>query len=717
MQISLKWVNELVNIETVNLDELINKLTLGGFEVEEVFETEINHEKIISLDISTTANRSDSLSIQGLSLEIAALLNQSPKVSNYSTKDFSWSKKIQTVSQLSLTNLECTGFVSLIVENLTDLTPPKWLQQKLITSGVTPENNLLDFQNYILLETGYPFEIYDLEKIYSKLEKENSEFNLKLTSSENLSEFSASNKITYKLDNSLFVIKANELVISLAGIISNEEVQYSNTTSSLLIEGSIFNAAHIRQQSRKLGLRTDRSSRYEKSLKNTNLLESLYRLIALLRIKNPNLICKLHTIAQSSEEDVKTISLNYETIKNVLGPIDIQPNLESNELSNFYNYSYISPKIVTELLERLSFTVKYDNSNKVWEVIIPFLRNDDIVLEIDLIEEIGRLYGFNNFLTRLPNIKKIGTEDSHYKIRKKLTSCLIHLGLNELIQYSLVPNQTHLTNEIELINPLVKDYSNLRLSLLPNLLTAVADNIKNGNSILESFEYGHIFSGERSETLVEQESIAGIFGGIKTKSSWSERLETVNWFEAKGRMDQLFQKLNLLIYWKSYFPIKETKILHPYRTAEIYLTTGIKLGVFGQIHPIVAKQLSVSPNLYLFEFNFETIQTQMYQNKVVVYQDYSSYPKIIKDLSFIIKDNISFHRLKEILYLNGTKFLTEIKLLDEYRGNSIPENSTSLCLQFIFQSKQETLQNKKIETIIQKLESVLMKKFNAIIRV
>lgn len=705
MQISLKWVNELVNIETVNLEYLIDKLTLGGFEVEEILEVEVGNEKIITLDISATANRSDSLSIQGISLEIAALLNEVPKVSNYSTKNSIWSENIETLSKNSLHENDCLGFIAITIENLNTLTSPKWLKNKLVCSGITPENNFQDFQNYILLETGYPFEFYDLEKIQAKLNS--SKFNLNLTVGKAGEKFLANNDTEYNLNNSILMVNANELPISIGGIIPNKSIECSIDTKSLLIEGSVFNAAKIRQQSRMLGLRTDRSSRYEKALKNINLLESFYQLISLLRIANPNLICKFHTIAQPINQKNRTITLNFSNIKKVLGP---------TKESTKSNQEYISPKIITDSLERLKFEVDYDKTNNLWEVTVPNLRSDDIVREIDLIEEIGRLYGFDNFLTRLPAIKNIGMKDLSYQTRKKVTNCLINLGLNELIQYSLVNEKEYIENEIELINPLVKDYANLRSSLLPNLIKSIQKNINQGNFIIEGFEYGHVFSKTDLNVIQEIEKIAGVFGGIETKISWSETSKSLNWFEAKGRIEQLFKKLNVSIHWENYEPIKEKNILHPYCSATLCLSNGGRLGIFGQIHPIMAKKLNISSNLYLFEFDFELIQNQMKKNKLSVYNEYSTYPKIIKDLSFIIHKNNSFKELQNILYLNGSQFLTDINLLDEYSGNTIPEDHTSLCLQFIFQSDKTTLQNKKIESIIDHLKTVLVTKFNATIR-
>jgi phenylalanyl-tRNA synthetase beta chain len=594
--------------------------------------------------------------------------------------------------------------VAVVLENLTDLTVPKWIKQKLLSSGIIPVNNLLDFQNYILLETGYPFEFYDFDKICSKLNCSN--FKLSLAKAENKIKFLASNDITYELDLFNTILKANDLAISIAGIIESKDYQYSENTTSLLIEGSIFNAATIRQQSRNLGLRTDRSARYEKSLKNTYLFQSLYRLIYLLRISNPKLICKLHTIAKNVESISRPIILRYQTIKEILGPIQNQPKND---------FIYLTPETITDYLNRLDFKFSYDNSSLIWEVEVTDVRSNDLTREIDLIEEIGRLHGFNNFLTTLPKINTIGNEDPTYQTRKKITSCLLNLGFNELIHYSLVSQTTFLDNEIKLINPLLSDCSNLRLSLLPNLIKTVQENLKQGNLFIEGFEYGHVFSEDRLKNFKEREYVAGIFGAIKTKLTWSSSEEALTWFEAKGKIEQFFKQLNILTYWKTLVSNND-KIFHPYRSAEICLPNCQKLGTFGQIHPILSNKLGLSTQIYLFEFDVELIQHQIQMNKLTIYREYTVYPKIIKDLSFIINQKISFEELKTTLYANGTKFLSNINLLDEYKGKSIPEGQISLCFQLTFQSKERTLENKEIENIVNNLQLVLTNKFNAFIR-
>lgn len=707
MQISLDWVSELVNIEDVSLDNLIEKLTLGGFEVEETLELEINERKAIALDISATANRADSLSIKGISKEIGGLLDKPYKNSRYLTNSFDCHELIKNSLQYCDELDNYSTFIAITVENITDFTIPKWINEKLVCSGLQPMNNLLDFQNYILLETGYPFEFYDLNKIRSKLYYSN--FNLILTKASE-SSFLANNQSEYTLNKDILLLKADNLDLSIAGVISHNEVSYTNQTKALLIEGSIFNSKKIRQQSRVLGLRTDRSARYEKGLNNSYLIEPIYRLISLLKISNPNLICKIHTASQNRKKGLTNIILIYENITEILGPI-------SGNSNDIDTVKYLLPNQISDYLKRLKFKFLFDETRSIWNVQIPDSRIDDITREIDLIEEIGRLHGFNNFVINLPKIHTIGIEDFSYQARKKITSCFLSEGFNELIQYSIVSDQLTDKNTLKLVNPLLSDCSSLRSSLLPNLVNTVSENLKQGNLNLEGFEYGHVFSGNITSKYIESEQVSGIFGGVKLKTHWSELPKYLSWFEGKGKIEEIFRKLNILIYWKNCLSKTYKQILHPYRTAQLCLMNGDILGVFGQIHPILAKQKNISSELYLFEFNFELLKNELLNTKLPFYHRYSLYPTIIKDLSFIVDQTVSFDKIQQTILENGTKFLVQIKLLDEYRGASIPEEKTSLCIQLTFQSTKKTLVNKEIEDIMNHLQSVLIERYNIMARI
>jgi phenylalanyl-tRNA synthetase beta chain len=340
MYTSLDWINELVSLETVQLNDLIDKLTLGGFEVEETLEIEINKQKKTVLDISATANRADSLSIKGIAKEVTALLDTQSLESLYTQQALNYQDQIEDTLISSEPSINYSTFVAITIENLTDFTIPKWLTEKLLCSEIEPTKNLLDFQTYILLETGYPFEFYDLDRVKQVIKTEDFEFTLKPATENTI--FTANNNLNYNLDPSILVVEANNYPLSIAGIIPNETVSYTPETKSLLIEASIFNSKKIRQQSRILGVRTDRSARYEKGLNNSSFIQALIRLISLLKISNPELVCKIHTTSQVELPGLSKIVLGYENIIEILGPVRDNSNQELTQLSPIQITNYLN---------------------------------------------------------------------------------------------------------------------------------------------------------------------------------------------------------------------------------------------------------------------------------------------------------------------------------------------------------------------------------------
>ena len=695
MYISLEWINELVNLKKLKIEELIEKLTLGGFEVEEKLVFEVNNKSKTSLDISATANRADSLSIKGIAKEIKALTKQTEHESKYRLKNFDYEIALEKVLYSDQSSVTCSNFIGITVENLTNISIPTWLKEKLVCSGIEPQNNLLDFQNYILVESGYPFEFYDLDKIQEKTNRKN--FNLSLKPGILNETFEASNNIDYKLNRDVLILKADDQPLSIGGIISNKSVCYSNTTTSLLIEASIFNSKKIRQQSRVIGLRTERSARYEKGLNSNSFFTALIRLLLLLKSSNPQTIFKIHTASQFQNLQPFTISLKYTNIIEILGPSVGVNNSKSKDLT---------PTQISEYLKRLEFNFKFDKNNLIWSVEIPISRMDDLEREIDLIEEIGRLHGFNNFVTSLPNISKIGKEDFSYQIRKKLTNCFLNEGLSELVQYSLVNDSS--LKSIKLINPLISDCSSLRRSLLPNLIHLLSENSKQGNSMIKGFEYGHIFSTNVQGEYTEKEVVSGVFGGLKTKRDWNDNLKSLSWFEAKGKIDNLFKKLNLKVTWKNTEKNLYKNTLHPYRTADLYINDTIYLGTFGQINPLSSYKNNISKDIFLFEFELETIKNEFKKQKLPLYRAYSLYPKVTKDLSFIVDKKLPFKQIENTIFKAKTKYLKSIKLVDQYEGSPIPNYQVSLCIQLTFQSTEKTLLTKEIEKSIESIQKCLI---------
>lgn len=693
MRVSLNWLNQLVNIENVNLEHLIEKLTLGGFEVEEVLKVNIDSKEEIIIDISATANRADSLSIKGIAKEINSLIKIPQRTSElltpYSVKNFSSVDGIE----------DCSIFFAVTIENLTNCTSPDWLKQRLKSVGTFPLNNLSDYQNYVLLETGFPFEFYDLAKIKEQLKT--CKLNLTLGYPAPCTKFMGKNDIDYILNEKTLVLKMNETILGIAGIIPHKNMSCGGEINSLLIEGAIYNSQSIRKTSRILNIRTDRSARYEKGLSNFDFVKSFNRLITLLKIQNPNLICKLVTAYKKVEKTVSPIKLRYKNIVKILGPTKINSTNQRNKID------YLQ---VSDFLSQLSFKFKFNKSTLVWEIEVPKFRSDDITREIDLIEEIGRLYGFNNFVTSLPKTNKTGLRDISYQIRKKLILCFLSEGLNELIHYSF--SKKHQKNSIQLLNPISVEHKNLRTSLLPAIIGTVSENLKQTNSSIEGFEFGHTFLKNK-----ETEYVAGVFGGIPIKTRWSEQSKNLSWFEAKGKIEEIFLKLNLSVIWKISNLTNYEKLVHPHRAVDLLFNDKTYFGIFGQIHPVLARKLNLSLELYLFEFNLDSLIIKLKNNKLSLYERYSFYPKILKDLSFIVNRRFSFEDIKNTIIYKGSPYLVQVNLLDEYQGKSIPPSFTSLCIQLIFQSTERTLTTKEIEDVLQYIKLLLAKKFDAKIRI
>jgi phenylalanyl-tRNA synthetase beta chain len=707
MLISLEWLNELIDLKTVNFEDLLETLTLGGFEVENSYELNINNKKDTIIDITTTPNRSDTLSFKGIAKEISSLANKFSKLSKYGNKICDTERLILN-SILKIPNLEkekknYSIFCTITVENIKTFYSPNWLKQKLLRIGIEPSNNILDLKDYIRLETGYPFELYDLDKI--RLAINNKNFKLSLNCEKLLEPFQGSNNFQFTGNSNVLVLKANQELLSIAGILVNKKFEYDNYSKSLLIEASIFNAKQIRQLSRTIRVRTDRSSLYEKELNSTYLVESLCRFLYLLKSLDNKIHINIHTAANFNKIEPTIIRLDYQTVIQILGPIII------NKTNKF---DKLSPLNISNYLTRLNFLFNFDKLNLIWEVKVSLQRSDDIKREIDIIEEIARLHGFNNFATILPDLHQIGKEDFSYQIRKKITSHFLNEGFNEIITYSLINLGNN--EEISIINSLSKDYSLLRSTLLQNLIYVWQENSNQATLNLEAFEYGHVFLPSKSIIPIESEQIGGIFGSVKMKNEWSSNVTTLSWFEAKGKLEQLFNKLNLFVYWKKGLPKIYNEILHPYRTSKLYLIPGIALGVFGQINPILANKLNISTKLYLFEFNLEIIKNDYKYKKLLNYNIYSLYPKVFKDLSFVISKKINFTKIKNLIFSISPKVLISIDLLDEYKGNFIPETMTSLCIQFTFQSNEKTLLTKEVEEILKNIRFVLIEEFNCSIR-
>ncbi|CAM9097513.1 unnamed protein product [Discosporangium mesarthrocarpum] len=738
MYISLKWIQHLIGFQKLTIQSLINKLILAGFEVENVIP--LNND--ILLELSLTANRTDSSNIKGLIVEINSLFNldmflevsRSIKLLK-SSNNF---EKPNFLSQFILENIKYklynnyflffkkyitwehflqkkyfhTRKLKILKKNTTILyhnkskfirvkKSPNWIQKRLLTMNFKPVNNIIDTINYILIETGQVFFVYDINKLQKISNSSNFNFNIEFAS--NNSSFCLSDSKTLKLTEDILIITLNKTIISIAGIIQHFNSFVTNETSKIILQAGLYNAQQIKNSSKILNLKTEYSIKLEKQI-DLNLFEQAYiRLIHLFwvqKIKFTQLVKQDFFFKSNEKNDLfytyikyfnNKIKISFFKINQLIGPY---ANME--KLSNFQILRY---------LKLLNFKIIF-KTDQTCHILIPFSRRFDIQREIDIIEEIVRINDFNKFNSLLPHINEVGNITKLEKLKRYLRICLINLGFNESFHSTL----THTNNiyEPKLKNPLLNETSNLRLSLLNKLIKKVSFNQKQSDSGFETFEFGRVYRmlPFKTKSIHELEVVSGIFGSKFFRTNWNTKSSCLNWFEAKGLIEEIFYKLNISTNWvKANF--KEITNFHPTRTANLYIKNQF-FGTFGQIHPSLAIINNINKKTYLFEFNLK-ILNDFWQNKTsITYNSYSFYPISSIDLTCIIKNNLIFDKIIKHIYCLGQPLLKSVDLFDYYCQPPIPKGYSSLNFKLQFQVKDRTLTNlevtKKLEFIITNLE-------------
>lgn len=775
MYISLKWVQEIIGVQKLTLNELINRLTLAGFEIESV--TSKNDFEIcdLILDISFTANRIDVSNVRGLISEIIALFtskffleiplnikalilldsevshhifNLDPSFYLQYIKNESDFQKPQSIREQILRNrvykivnfykasqskyllwewyLQKKMFTK-VTKNLTGYNvidsnesitlstirskkirvkpSPYWIKKRLLIMGFKPVNNIIDTIHYLMIETGQVFFAYDLEILENLMEIEDLVFITKPATKDSFIEISNSKKI--RLNSNTLVLTLNNKIISIPGLIQNYNTLINNDTSSLVLQYILSDSKKIKKLSKALNLRTDYSIKSEKQA-DLNLLEQAYlRLIHLFwaqnitfnyEINNKNTF-KYRTNNSSLfyryiKQSEKKIKVFYKNIKTLTGPYN-----SINSLNDFQ---------IIRNLKLLNFKINFQTNTNFY-VLVPLARKVDIEREVDIVEEIVRVIGFTKFKPLSINNNKFGYLTKFEKLKRRLRAYLLNLGFNESMHSILTKKNSK--DGIKLKNPLFNESSVLRLSLLDNLIDKVEFNQKNIGKIFEAFELGRVYKILSDGKKKEIEVISGIFGGQLFSSSWSIRKSSINWFEAKGILETLMEKLNLRsgIYYNP--KINYETRFHPNLTIDLFVGNQ-KLGVFGQIHPILALKKNLTKKIYLFEINTGVLNQFSQSKNLIRYIPYSSYPISYIDVSFIIKKSIISYEIKKIIYILAQPLLKSISLFDYYSNKPINEGYCNLTFKLKFQSENRTLSNDEVLKIINPIIKYLEKHYD-----
>ena len=346
-----------------------------------------------------------------------------------------------------------------------------------------------------------------------------------------------------------------------------------------------------------------------------------------------------------------------------------------------------------------------------WNVIVPPYRYRDLEREIDLIEEVARLYGYDNFCETLPSKSAAGYLPSKELVLRSLRSALRGAGLTELMHYSLVKQGEE--NQIAIANPLFTEYSALRTELLTGLIDAFQYNLEQGNGVLNGFEIGRIFWREE-EKYQEAEAIAGIISN--SSKSWTRggKEQPLSWFEAKGILEQVFERLYLRVEYKA---SSQNSMLHPGRTASLWVE-GKSIGIFGQLHPQLRQEQELPDEVYVFQLYLGVLVSVITQGNILIrkFSSYSTFPPADRDIAFFIPVAVSVDEIKQVISKAAGKLLESIELFDEYQGENVPDGQRSLAFRLIYRVGDRTLSDADIDPLQQKVRDALVDKLKVNLR-
>ena len=639
----------------------------------------------VMIEISVTPNRADCFGIIGVARDISAVNNISMKQLNIESVPATIA---DTVSIEINEPKAAPRYLGRVIKNIdVNATTPLWMKEKLRRGGIRSIDAIVDITNYVLLELGHPMHAFDLAQIDSGIIVRYAHQDEKLV---------LLNGNEVKLNDKTLVIADHQKVLAMAGIMGGEKSGVTTSTKDIFLESAFFAPLAITGKAREYGLHTDASHRYERGVDPYLQLSAMQRATQLIVDICGGDVGPISEITNEKElPSQATIQLRRHKVDQIIGYV-------------------IETQKITDILVRLGCEVSYNEN--VWTVKSPSWRFD-LQIEEDLIEEVARIYGYNN----IPNVNlKIESvmkpKPENIVPLSRVKNLLVDKGYQEAVTYSFVdpkiqqllhPEQHHIT----LPNPISSEMSVMRLSLWSGLLDAVIYNQNRQQSRMRLFETGLRFIPDDScEFGVRQElMLAGVLTGTLYEEHWSLPKQNIDFYDLKGDLELLFSLLGCnekIVYQKS-----ELDALHPGQSAAIYLN-GELIGNFGVLHPEIEKKLSLNSKTLVFEINLVKISNK----EVPLAQDISKYPSNKRDIAIVVSNKIPAAEIISECKRAGGEHLIKVNLFDVYQGDNIKEDEKSLAISLILQDKSRTLEEEDITNIVSRCVTALQIRFKALLR-
>ncbi len=645
------------------------------------------------LDVNVTPNRSDCLCLTGLAREVAALTGQPLRFPDVRREEMGPGAEELTSVTIDRPDL-CARYVAKLILGVSIGPSPFWLRRRLEALGVRAISNIVDVTNYVMLEMGQPLHAFDFDLLEEK--------RIVVRTAAPGQTFTTLDGTVRALSQEALMICDGRKPVALAGIMGGLNSEVQPDTRNILLESAYFDPMGIRRTSKRLGLSTEASLRFERGIDPNGCLRAAERAAKLMQDLGGGSIARRAVDNYARRIEPQKISLRVARVNSILGT------------------SLTGPE-VQKYLESLQISVEAETPESFRAV--PGTYRVDLTREIDLIEEVARLYGFNRIPVTLPAgrvspERRIGLQRALRRARDLMTS----FGFFEIITYSFLSPQVlrdlriagtdKRSRGLPIRNPLSEDQSMLRTTLIPGLLSTARSNTRRQNLDLKIFELGRVFYPQGKENLPEEvEMIAGLLSGLREEESWTRPRTEVDFYDLKGTLEAFFEGLR--IPGVIFRPDAEIPFLHPGKAARVE-AGGECLGVMGAVHPTVNEIFDLKEKILVFELDFQKVT-----GKIREFPDFvplPRYPVVTRDLAVVVEEGIAAGDLLNTLWKANNGTIKEIRIFDLYRGAPVPPGRKSVAFRLIYQRNDRTLTDQEVNEFHQTLVQRITQQYGGTLR-
>ena len=635
-------------------------------------------------EINITPNRPDCLSVIGIAREVAALTGKYLKrqEAEFTEGDLDTSGVSVDVRDSDA----CPRYTGRIIRGVKIGPSPLWLKRRLEASGVRSINNVVDVTNYVMLETGQPMHAFDLNLLAGKKIVVR-----KAAEDEKITTIDGTERT---LDADTLVIADNERPVAIAGIMGGAGSEVSEKTTDILLESAYFKPSVVRKASKRYGLHTESSHRFERGVDPNGALDAS---------------CRAFQLIQEHAEGRAAVNFT-DIYPNKINPVEIEMRL--SRARSVIGLDLDMDSIVFGF-ERLEFGVNELDSDRI--MVTPPTFRVDLTREIDLIEEAARLKGYDSIPVTCPKVEaQTGEKDKKGILEDRIRGCLTWIGFHEAVTYSFISTKAlspFLPAEAEplmLLNPLSEDQSVMRTTVIPSLLEVVERNLSYQNENLRFFEIGRIFpckGDERGERAV----VSGIMNGLRYGRTWSLPGEELDFFDVKGVVENLLIGLGISATYAA--PGEAIQYLHPGKAA-IVNVDGLDVGIIGELHPEVMAASDIKGKAFVFEIELKPL---MEATKTVSFVHIPRFPAVSRDVAVVVDSDVPAERVCRTIK-GVDPLIADVYLFDFYRGKHIPEGKKSLAYSIRYQAMDRTLKEEEVNLMHEKVLSVIQEAVGGALR-